>query len=180
MITKKIEVEKIALRPFILQEINIGMSLKVLTGGTMMKDDVGEKTVHRAAEKSFLRAKSASDSELQAEQRGEQALLAAYGDRRSDLMVQASGTVYRLLTDDLEGARHQRFILELSPGHTVLICHNIDIAPRVNDLREGDTIHFCGEYEWNERGGILHWTHHDPEGNDHPDGWLLHNDTYYQ
>ncbi|MEM9217776.1 MAG: DUF3465 domain-containing protein [Cyanobacteria bacterium P01_F01_bin.150] len=23
---------------------------------------------------------------------------------------------------------------------------------------------------WNEQGGIIHWTHHNPEGNDHPDG----------
>ena len=146
----------------------------------MTKDDVGENTVHRAAENPVSGPKGISNSELRAEQLGAQAILEAYGDRRSDLMVQASGTVYRLLTDDSEGARHQRFILELSSGHTILICHNIDIAPRVNALREGDTIHFCGEYEWNERGGIVHWTHHDPEGHDHTDGWLLHNDTYYQ
>ena len=146
----------------------------------MAKGDEGKNTVHRAAEHSVSGPKGASDAGRQDKHLGEQAILTAYGDRRSDLIVEASGTVYRLLTDDLEGARHQRFILELSSGHTVLICHNIDIAPRINNLREGDTIHFCGEYEWNERGGILHWTHHDPEGNDHPDGWLLHNDIYYQ
>lgn len=111
---------------------------------------------------------------------GEAAILKAYGDRRSDLMVEASGTVYRILEDDLRGARHQLFILELSSGHTLLISHNIDIAPRIDTLREGDTVRFRGEYEWNERGGVVHWTHHDPDGNDHPDGWLLHNDTYYQ
>lgn len=111
---------------------------------------------------------------------GEAEILAAYGDRRSDLMVEASGTAYRLLTDDLEGSRHQRIIVELPSGHTLLVSHNIDIAPRIDDIREGDPIRFRGEYEWNELGGIVHWTHRDPEGNDHPDGWLCHNTIYYQ
>lgn len=126
------------------------------------------------------RAKLQNRAKLHDPKGGEAEILAAYGDRRSDLMVEASGTAYRLLTDDLEGSRHQRIIVQLPSGHTVLVSHNIDLAPRIDELREGDTLGFRGEYEWNEQGGIVHWTHRDPDGNDHPDGWLCHNKTYYQ
>jgi hypothetical protein len=60
-----------------------------------------------------------------------------------------------------------------------LIAHNIDIAQRINNLTIGDTIYFSGEYVWNEKGGLVHWTHHDPRGR-HESGWLKHNGTTYQ
>ena len=103
----------------------------------------------------------------------------AYAKRLSDLQVSGRGIVRRILPDDTHGRRHQRFILSLPSGHTLLIAHNIDIAPRIEDLREGDTVAFYGEYEWNERGGVIHWTHHDPRGR-HADGWLRHNGITYQ
>ena len=62
------------------------------------------------------------------------------------------------------GGRHQKFLVRLSPDHTILIAHNIDLAPRINALREGDDIQFSGEYVWNEKGGVIHWTHRDPQG----------------
>ena len=113
-----------------------------------------------------------------ATEQGEAQILAAYRDRLSDQIVEATGVVDRLLADDLEGSRHQRFIVRLSSGHTILISHNIDIAPRINDLERGTEISFRGEYEWNEQGGVVHWTHHDPNGW-HPDGWLLYDGAYY-
>jgi hypothetical protein len=100
------------------------------------------------------------------------ALSAAYQNRMSNLIVEGIGTVERLLPDDNIGSRHQRFIVRLNPAHTVLISHNIDLAPRLPNLREGEEVSFKGEYEWNEQGGIVHWTHRDPRGNDHPDGWI--------
>jgi hypothetical protein len=39
-------------------------------------------------------------------------------------------------------------------------------------------ISFYGEYEWNNKGGVIHWTHHDPRGS-HPDGWLLYDNRKY-
>lgn len=74
------------------------------------------------------------------------------------------GKVDRILEDDDNGSRHQRFIVRMDDGHTVLVAHNIDVAPRLQDLRVGEALMLRGEYQWNERGGVLHWTHHDPHG----------------
>ncbi|WP_280569694.1 DUF3465 domain-containing protein [Chromohalobacter sp. 296-RDG] len=103
----------------------------------------------------------------------------AYRQHHSGLQVQARGEVVRVLPDDNEGGRHQRFILRLSSGQTVLIAHNIDLAPRLEGLQAGDTVGFFGEYEWNSEGGVVHWTHRDP-GGDHPDGWLEYRGQRYR
>lgn len=107
------------------------------------------------------------------------ALTSAFENRKSDVQVSGSGVVIRILSDDTNGSRHQKFILKLSSGQTLLISHNIDLAPRINSLRKGDTVNFYGEYEWNSKGGVVHWTHHDPKGH-HIDGWLKHNGSTYQ
>jgi hypothetical protein len=95
--------------------------------------------------------------------------------------VQVSGVGYviRILPDDNKGSRHQKFILKLDSGQTVLIAHNIDLAPRIISLSTGDSIEFYGEYEWNSKGGVIHWTHHDPSGN-HVGGWLRYNGALYE
>ena len=87
--------------------------------------------------------------------------------------------VIKILPDDLKGSRHQRFILRHSSGQTILIAHNIDLAPRIDGLRTGDTVAFFGEYEWNPTGGVIHWTHRDPDGS-HVGGWLKHRGKTYQ
>ena len=104
---------------------------------------------------------------------------ALFEQRRSDVQVRGAGTVLRTLSDDDEGSRHQRFILELPSGHTLLIAHNIDLAPRIDSLQKGDRVEFYGEYEWNDKGGVIHWTHHDPRGR-HVAGWLKHQGRIYQ
>lgn len=106
-------------------------------------------------------------------------LASAYDNRESNIQVTGSGIVTRILADDTDGIRHQKFILELSSGQTLLISHNVNLAPRIKTLRKGDTVGFYGEYEWNSRGGVIHWTHHDP-GRHHIDGWLKHNGVTYQ
>jgi hypothetical protein len=107
------------------------------------------------------------------------ALEDAYKNGQSDIQVRGQGTVVEILRDDLDGSRHQRFILKLDSGQTVLISHNIDLAPRVDALRAGHTVEFFGEYEWNPKGGVVHWTHHDPNGR-HVAGWLKHQGRTYQ
>ena len=95
---------------------------------------------------------------------GNAAIARAFSQRASDVPVSGSGTVSRVLADDNDGSRHQRILVRLPGGQTVLIVHNIDIAPRVSGVRPGNEIRFDGEYVWNERGGLVHWTHHDPAG----------------
>lgn len=101
-----------------------------------------------------------------------------YESETSDVQVRGSGRVTRLLSDDLEGDRHQRFILELSNDVTLLVAHNIDDFPRLDGLGVGDLVAFNGEYEWGEQGGTIHWTHRDNHG-DHVDGWLEWNGKRY-
>ena len=103
----------------------------------------------------------------------------AFVNHSRDVSVEGSGAVEKILTDDLDGSRHQRFILRLSTGQTILIAHNIDIAPRVAQLRVGDNVIFSGRYEWNPQGGVVHWTHKDPQ-NKHTDGWLKYQGKVYQ
>ena len=108
----------------------------------------------------------------------EAALYRAIGEQREGIQVRGSGTVVRILADDRDGSRHQRFILELADGASLLVAHAIDLAPRVASLSVGDTVSFYGEYEWNDRGGVIHWTHHDPGGL-HVGGWLEHKGRRY-
>ena len=111
---------------------------------------------------------------------GSDSLLAqAFEDRQSDLQVRGTGQVLKVLPDDNEGSRHQRFLLTLESGQTLLVAHNIDLAPKVSSLAAGDTVEFFGEYEWNPRGGVIHWTHRDP-GNRHVSGWLKHQGRTYE
>ena len=107
---------------------------------------------------------------------GDNLIQAAYENRQSDVQVEGVGRVVKVLPDDNEGSRHQKFILELASGQTILIAHNIDLAPRIPDLRDGESVSFYGE---NERGGVVHWTHHDPQGR-HVDGWLKHDGKTFQ
>lgn len=108
-----------------------------------------------------------------------QTVLTAFAKQQSKVLVSGSGTVIKTLPDDNKGSRHQRFILKLDPTHTVLVAHNIDLAPRLAGLKKGDSVSFYGEYVYNEQGGIIHWTHHDPAKR-HPDGWLQYQGQRYQ
>ena len=103
----------------------------------------------------------------------------AFEDGRSGVMLTASGRVERILGDDREGSRHQRFIVGFASGHTVLIAHNIDVASRVDGLEVGDQVSVHGQYEWNDKGGVIHWTHHDPQGGHEP-GWIEHDGRRYE
>lgn len=109
----------------------------------------------------------------------DEALARAFKQRARNLQVEGQGIVRKVLSDDNDGSRHQRFIVALASGQTLLIAHNIDLAPRVVGLREGDVVSFSGEYEWNPEGGVIHWTHRDP-GKLHPVGWIKHNGKVYQ
>ena len=110
---------------------------------------------------------------------GDRAITHAFEEGTSGVQVTGEGEVTRILADDDDGDRHQRFILTLASGQTLLVAHNIDIAPRIESLQSGDLVEFNGEYEWNDQGGVVHWTHHDPDG-EHMPGWLKHNGEVYE
>ena len=94
----------------------------------------------------------------------------AYRKADTGNWIEDTGVVRRLLSDDHDRARHQRFIVRLKGGQTLLIAHNIDIASRI-PLGLGDRVRFRGIYEWNDLGGLVHWTHHDPHGIEEG-GWV--------
>ncbi|RLA00883.1 MAG: hypothetical protein DRQ45_06750 [Gammaproteobacteria bacterium] len=111
-------------------------------------------------------------------QTGGDAVEQAFAAQRSGLWLETSGYVRRVLRDDNESARHQKFILQLDGGHSVLVAHNIDLARRI-PAREGLSLTVRGRYEWNDRGGVIHWTHHDPDGRE-PGGWIEVEDVRYE
>jgi len=108
-------------------------------------------------------------------------LAALMSSEQSGIMVEFSARVVKILNDDNDGARHQRFLLGIdnsrAPSSSILVAHNIDLAPRV-PLDEGSIIRIYGQYEWNDRGGVIHWTHHDPGGR-HAEGWIELDDIRY-
>ncbi|EDM26518.1 hypothetical protein LNTAR_01882 [Lentisphaera araneosa HTCC2155] len=124
-------------------------------------------------------SKPSSNTQLNTSSIEDQRIQKAFRNQQSDIQVKGSGSVIKVLPDDTKGSKHQKFILKLASGQTVLIAHNIDLAPRINSLRKGDIVSFNGEYEWNSQGGVIHWTHHDPQRR-HEDGWLKHKDKIYK
>jgi hypothetical protein len=110
---------------------------------------------------------------------GADQITAAFENHRSNVQVHGRGEVAKVLPDDREGSPHQRFLVRLASGKTLLVAHNIELADRVAALKAGDRVEFSGEYEWNARGGVIHWTHRDPR-HSHVDGWIKHNGRKYQ
>jgi hypothetical protein len=107
------------------------------------------------------------------------AIIEAYGAQRNLPQVQGKGVVVKVLKDDSNGLQHQKFLLKVSDNITILIAHNIDLAPRVVNIQVGDIVAFKGEYVYTPKGGTVHWTHKDSHGN-HESGWLQHNGRKYE
>jgi hypothetical protein len=102
----------------------------------------------------------------------------AFRQRLNKVWLSGEGVVIKVLPDDEKGSRHQRFILRLPSGQTLLIAHNIDVAPRVPGLKNGDTVRYYGEYIWNDKGGLVHWTHR--KSASEPAGWLEKDGRRYE
>ena len=96
----------------------------------------------------------------------------------SSFWIGLNATVFKLLKDDLSGSRHQKFLINAGNGLTLLVSHNIDLAQRV-PVKVNDRISLQGRYEWNNRGGVIHWTHHDPKGKK-AGGWISVNGRKYK
>lgn len=113
---------------------------------------------------------SLADSDVQA--------LEAQQARAIKVEITCCAPVVRLLPDDTRGLPHQKFILQLSNGTTVLVAHDTKMAPRV-PLQVGDRPILHGEYIWNPKGGLIHWTHHTDTPR-HEGGWIMLNGQKYE
>lgn len=102
----------------------------------------------------------------------------AFKQEKRDVWVVGEGVVERLLRDDSKRPRHQRFVLRIATDQTVLIVHNIDLAPRV-PLGLGDSVTFRGEYVWNAQGGIVHQTHRDSHIRS-AGGWVIWKGQFFR
>lgn len=109
---------------------------------------------------------------------GEAEVLKAFRAKRSNVQVEVEGTVVFLFPPDRDDKPHQRFLLELPSGHTLKIAHNLKFSGPI-PLEKGDTVRLFGEYEYNAKGGVVHWTHRDPAGR-HPHGWIRHEGEIYR
>jgi hypothetical protein len=107
------------------------------------------------------------------------AIVADFQSHRSNVEVTADGTVVRLLPDRTSSTgTHEQFIIKLaSQDLTVEIEHNFSIAARV-PVAEGDHVIVHGEYIWTAKGGLIHFTHHDPQGT-HEGGYIVDNGKTY-
>lgn len=105
-------------------------------------------------------------------------VLEAQNNQAHKVEVLFSAQVKKLLPDDTKGLPHQRFLLQLSNGSTVLIAHDTKYAPSV-PVQAGDTVTVKGEYIWNKRGGVVHWTHLSDTPR-HEGGFIEFQGTRYQ
>ncbi len=178
-------------RPPIKKRSFVGRLIPVLLVGLVVygytnyseknKDLEGMRSTENTSQESshFTPLQTSSNMESAQSNDSDSKLSNAFESRANNLQIEGSGRVVVLLSDDNDGSRHQRFIVRLNSGQTLLIAHNIDLASRIDDLLEGDTIRFYGQYEWNEKGGVIHWTHNDPSGT-HVAGWLMYKGIKYQ
>jgi hypothetical protein len=106
----------------------------------------------------------------------------AWRAQRSYVQVTADGSVARVLgVREGPSGLHEGFLLHLrgaaGRGLTVRVEDNVDITGRI-PLRPGDDVVVKGEYIYDPRGGLIHYTHHDPRGR-HPSGYVRVGDHVY-
>jgi hypothetical protein len=106
----------------------------------------------------------------------------AWRAHRSYVQVTASGSVARVLGTRLGPAgEHEGFLLHLSGaegrGLTVRVEDNTDLTGPI-PLQAGEDAIVSGEYIYDPRGGIIHYTHRDPRGR-HPSGYVRVNGRLY-
>lgn len=102
------------------------------------------------------------------------AVCAAYSAGRSGVEVVASGKVTHMY-----GVRpgrtspHEGFLVSLDSGCTLVVRVevNTDFTGAI-PLQSNEQVVVKGEYEYYPRGGVIHWTHHDPRGR-HENGYIV-------
>jgi hypothetical protein len=98
----------------------------------------------------------------------------AYAGAQSHVEVFGQGRVVAVLgmSRGISG-EHEGFLLKLDGGCDLLLRVevNTDITGPI-PLHPGEVAKVKGEYETDETGGVIHWTHHDPRGR-HEAGYIV-------
>lgn len=103
--------------------------------------------------------------------------LDAQSRQAQSVPITITARVFRLLPDDRRGSPHERFLIKLPNESTILIAHNINLAPYV-PLGVGDLVTISGEFIWNAKGGVIHYTHR-PTNVRHKGGYIDFNGKRY-
>ncbi|MBX3019076.1 MAG: DUF3465 domain-containing protein [Bdellovibrionaceae bacterium] len=99
-------------------------------------------------------------------------LVKANRDRRTVRFLRAANlTVTKLMPDDTQGSRHQRFYAKLSDASEVYIVYSLEYGRVRVPVTVGSRIGVGGEYRWTKFGGLLHWVHEDHR-DQRPDGYV--------
>ena len=112
---------------------------------------------------------------------GDAAVCSAYHDGRSGVEVVADGHVAAVLgVAQGRVSPHEGFLVRLDSGCdvTVRVEANTDLMGEFGIAR-GDRVVVKGEYDYYPRGGVIHWTHHDPRGR-HEGGYVQVGGRTYQ
>jgi len=127
----------------------------------------------------FLALATLTISKAQADSSGTDAqIVQALNSQQQSRYVQGDGMVVtQVLPDDTVGLQHQKWIVRLSNGKTLLAVYNTDMCPRV-PVQVGDIVSMGGMFIWTDQGGLIHWLHYDPRGN-HPNGYVILNGKSY-
>lgn len=107
----------------------------------------------------------------------------AWRDARSHVEVTLEGSVARVLGTRMgRSSRHEGFLVHLSGGDgrglTVRVEDNVDLTGPI-PLTEGRFVEVRGEYVYDARGGLVHYTHRDPRAR-HAAGYVLVDGKFYQ
>jgi hypothetical protein len=105
-------------------------------------------------------------------------IVSAWQQEKSNFHVQFEARVILKLPDEDNYGNAQKFLVVLENGHRLLISHDLEISTRV-PIVVNSLIRVKGEYDWNETGGMVHWTHRDIN-NERDGGWIELNNHRYR
>lgn len=99
------------------------------------------------------------------------ALVKAVENKQQVKYLQAANmVVVKVLPEDNQGLRHQKWVVKLSSGKTVTAVYNTSMCEEV-PVQVGDVVGLGGHFLWTNQGPIIHWLHKDPKRN-RPDGYV--------
>jgi Protein of unknown function (DUF3465) len=134
---------------------------------------------HSTARLAFL-ACAALVSACAAQRPDDGAVCAAYSAQRSRVEAVAGGRVTRIFGVRAgRSSPHEGFLMRLDSGCDLVLRVevNTDFTGEI-PLSSNEPIVVKGEYEYYPRGGVIHWTHHDPRGR-HENGYISAADKMY-